>query len=57
MDADQSNDYQANMCKSIKRQMVFNNNSVNQDAKWQAPSQQARLKQLYIENDCKRIYG
>ena len=54
-DKDDSLDYQAKTCKTIKRQMTFNKNNLNQDAKWQAPSQRARLRQLYLENDCKSI--
>lgn len=54
-DKDQSFNYQAKACKTIQRQIAFNTNNPNQDAKWQSASQRAHMKQLYIENDCKHI--
>lgn len=39
-------------CKRLYRQMVYNRHNNNVQAKWLARSQNARLKQLYKENEC-----
>ena len=57
LDDDHAAGYHETLCKRIKRQKAFNAGNRNQDAAWQAPSQQARLEQLYIENDCNNSHG